>query len=146
MATFSDEHVVLDTNVLVYATNSAAPQHAAARRLHDRALAGEVRACLTAQILFEYFAAVTHEGQLTRLVSPADALADLDTLRSAFPLLPVPGDIDERVGGLLRQTGFSGRHVFDLQIAATMLANGVRCIATYDSRFARIPGILVVPP
>jgi predicted nucleic acid-binding protein len=82
----------------------------------------------------------------TDKVSPADALADLDALRSAFPLLPVPGDIDERVGGLLRQTGFSGRHVFDLQIVATMLANGVRRIATYDSGFTRIPGIFVVAP
>ena len=146
MATFSDERVVLDTNVLVYAMNSAAPQHAAARRLHDRALAGEVRACLTTQILFEYFAAVTHEGQVTRLLSPADALADLDALRSAFELLPAPADIDQRVVGLLRQTGFSGRRVFDVQIAATMLANDVRSIATYDARFATIPGVVVVEP
>jgi toxin-antitoxin system PIN domain toxin len=146
MATFSDEHVVLDTNVLVYATNSAAPQHAAARRLHDRALAGDVPVCLTTQILFEYFAVVTHEGQLTRLVSPADALADLDALRSAFPLLSVPPDLDGRVVDLLRRTGFSGRNVFDVQLAATMLANGVHRIATYDSRFAKIPGIAVVQP
>jgi predicted nucleic acid-binding protein len=146
MATFSDEHVVLDTNILVYATNSAAPQHVAARRMHDQALAGEIHACLTAQILFEYFAAVTYAGQVTRLVSSADALADLDALRSAFPLLPVPADIDERVVQLLRQTGFSGRHVFDVHIAATMLANGVRRIATYDSRFGKIPGVVTIVP
>jgi hypothetical protein len=38
---------VENANVLVYATNSAAPQHVAARRLHDQALAGEIHACLT---------------------------------------------------------------------------------------------------
>jgi hypothetical protein len=33
------------------------------------------------------------------------------------------------------------RHVFDLELAATMLANGVPTIYTYDPRFAKLPGI-----
>ncbi len=146
MASPPDERVVLDTNVLVYAMNAAAEHHAACRHLHDLAVAGEIPTCITLQILFEYFAAVTYAGQLTRILSPTEALADMEALGVAFEVLPAPVDLADRVIALLRETGFSGRHVFDVQLAATMLAAGVRRIYTYDTRFANIPGIVALRP
>lgn len=146
MASPPDERVVLDTNVLVYAMNAAAEQHAASRRLHDRAVKGEIAAYVTTQVLFEYFAAVTHGQQTTRILSPVDALADVEALRATFEILPVPSNLAERVIALLRTTGYSGRHVFDLQLAATMLASGVSRIYTYDPRFKNIPGVMPLEP
>lgn len=146
MASPADERAVLDTNVLVYAMNAATEQHAACRRLHDRAVAGEIAACVTTQVLFEYFSVVTYAGQVTRMLSPTDALADVEALQVAFEILPVPADLADRVIALLRETGFSGRHVFDVQLAATMLAAGVQRIYTYDPRFEKMPGIVAVRP
>jgi predicted nucleic acid-binding protein len=49
--------------------------------------------------------------------------------------------------GLLSQTGFGGKRIHDLALAATMLANGVSRIYTYDQEhFSRIPGIQVLTP
>jgi predicted nucleic acid-binding protein len=142
----ADTQALVDTNVLVYAMNRAAPHHAACRALYERALAGELRLCLNAQVLFEYFAVVTHLGHMERQLSADEALLDLQALADSFQLLPQPEDLPARVMDLLRATGFSGRHVFDVQLAATMLASGVDAIYTYDERFAKIPGITTLVP
>ncbi|MDT7555327.1 MAG: hypothetical protein QOI16_3878 [Pseudonocardiales bacterium] len=47
----------------------------------------------------------------------------------------------------MRQTGFGGRGIFDVSLAATMLASGLSKLYTYDAdRFGKIPGIVVLTP
>jgi|WetSurMetagenome_2_1015567.scaffolds.fasta_scaffold527716_1 uncharacterized protein len=140
------EPALLDTNVLVYAMNKDAPNHDACRALLDRALAQEIQVCVAPQVLFEYFAVVTSPRQMTIPLSAADAASDIECLRRAFPVV-CPG---KRVIDLTLETaralGQSGRHVFDIVLAATMLENGIKAIFTFDDRFARVPGITILTP
>ena len=49
-------------------------------------------------------------------------------------LLTVPSDLVQRLTQLLRRRPVLGRQVFDLQLVATMLGNGVRRIYTFNAK------------
>jgi predicted nucleic acid-binding protein len=52
--------ILLDTNILVHAYNKSSPHQSKAGGIIRRAMRGEIEACLTAQVLFEFFAVVTN--------------------------------------------------------------------------------------
>ena len=47
----SADRVAVDANILVYAVYRDTPQHAASRAWLERAVRGEVKICLTSQVL-----------------------------------------------------------------------------------------------
>jgi predicted nucleic acid-binding protein len=51
-----------------------------------------------------------------------------------------------RTLALLGTLGYTGRHVFDVALTATMLENGIQTIYTYDERFSKMPGIIARTP
>ena len=57
-----DAMVLLDSNILIYAEQRREPQHEVAKSLRDRALAGDISACITPQNLGEFFSVVTNSG------------------------------------------------------------------------------------
>lgn len=138
--------VLLDTNILVYAMNAEAEFHTASLEIRDKALDGEFAACLAPQVLYEYFSIVTRANMVASPLTVAEALSDVETLAEAFPLIFPPVDHVQRTVALMRQAGLSRRHIFDVGLVATMLANGVTRIYTFDDDYHRIPGITVLVP
>ncbi len=62
-------------------------------------------------------------------------------------LLPVPPDIVSAWTELARRHPVRGGGIYDLQLAATMLSNGIRHIHTYHrADFERIDGLEVLTP
>jgi len=141
------DRALLDTNVLVYAAFPNAPQHAAALRLCNDALARRVDACVSPQVLLEFFATVTNPKRVTSPRDHAAAWAEVEKYRAALPVLSPPADLVVRVRSLAEPIGVTRQRVFDVQHAATMLANGIRHIYTFDDAiFKQIPGITVIAP
>jgi toxin-antitoxin system PIN domain toxin len=140
------ERVLLDTNVLVYAMNQDAEHHASCRRLLDRAVDGQVPACLAQQILFEYFAVVTNAKQMPTPLTAAEAASDVEKISRLFPILQTTSGVVASTLSLARTLGVVGRRIFDLVLAATMFENGVTTIYTYDAHFANIPGVVALRP
>jgi predicted nucleic acid-binding protein len=62
-----------------------------------------------------------------------DAIAAIADLISFLRVLPIPARTVEGWLDLLRSRPVTGGEVFDLQLAATMLANGVDRIYTYNT-------------
>lgn len=148
MAT-SDSPALVDTNVLVYALLPEADEHAASRALFVRAQSGELALCLTPQVLAEFYAVVTDPRRVTAPQKPAEAL---NAIRQylAMPsvrLLPVPEDVVTRWVKLVEDRPVTRGAVFDRQLAATMLGNGVTRIYTYNRPdFEVLEGIEVPTP
>lgn len=135
--------------MLVYAHNADAPQHSAARALHDAATGGRVSACITYQNLLEFFAIVTNPRRVARPLSVASAREVLGRyLVNPSPRLIHP--TEETGAWLLRllvKVPVKGAGVFDLYLAATMLTHDVTAIATFNAEdFSRIPGVEVFDP
>jgi len=142
--------ILIDTNVLVYATIPGFPEHARARQLLDEILAGPVQHCLTWINTFEYLRIVTHR----RLVRPAPlpmakALDNVDGLLD-HPRIsridPGPNHLDT-FARVCREAGpVEGNFVHDCRIAAVMRENDVTRILTRDTSFRRVPGLTVIDP
>jgi toxin-antitoxin system PIN domain toxin len=125
---------LLDTNVLVYRYYQQSPQHAACRALLDKAQQAGAGLCVAPQNLSEFFAVVTNPKRVTQAKSPVEAL-DLISELLALPglaLLSVPMDVVDRWMNLVRGAPVAGAKVFDAQLVAIMLSNGVDSIYTFN--------------
>jgi predicted nucleic acid-binding protein len=116
-----------------YALDADAPQHLASRGLLNAARTGANTLFVTSQILCEFYSIVTNPRRIAKPRSPADAIAAIGGLLSFLHILPIPARAVEGWLHLLRRLPVTGGEVFDLQIVATMLANGVRRIYTFNT-------------
>ena len=67
--------------------------------------------------------------------------------KPGISILPVPVDIVERWLGLLQTHPVTRARIFDVQLVATMLGNGVRRIYTFNVRdFTPFPELEVLLP
>jgi len=146
--TAHDEPVLFDTNVLVYASNADAPVHERALTLVKRALAGEIDAALTPQVLAEYLAVVTDPRRLEHPIAPHDAQGQIDALLDGpLRLLTLDDATTRRLAELAAAYDVRAQRLYDLHLVATMLAHGVLTIYTANVHdFRRYAEITAVDP
>ena len=138
---------IIDTNVLIYALDTAAPQHTAALALLDAARADAATLFVTPQILCEFYSVVTNPRRVARPRAAAEAIAVLSEMLSFLHVLPIPAGTIDRLLDLLRRRPVTGSDVFDLQIVAAMQANGISRIYTFNvADFEAFPELSVVMP
>jgi hypothetical protein len=144
----SVEPGIIDTNVLVYALDADAPQHAAARALLETARADTTAPLfVTSQILCEFYSIVTNPRRVPKPRSAAEAIAAISDLLAFLQVLPVPAHAVDGLLDLLRRHPVTAGDVFDLQIVATMQANGVQRIYTFNADdFTVFPELSTVTP
>lgn len=129
------ESLLLDTNVLVYALDASSEHHAASRAVLDRAQSPDAGLCVVPQSLAEFFSLVTNAKRVASPKSPEEALATVESIVAlpGIEVLPVPFDVVARWIELCRKHPVKGAGIYDLQIIAVMLANGVQRICTFDT-------------
>jgi predicted nucleic acid-binding protein len=140
---------VVDANILVYAVNSVAPQHAASRALLEAALDPAVSLYVTSQILCEFYSLITNPKRTPRAWSSGDAVQLISELLTppGLKVLPAPAQAVTRLLELLKRNAVTGSDVFDLQIVATMKANNIQRIYTFNAvDFQKFPELVVVTP
>jgi len=131
----SVEPGILDANVLAYAVNADAPQHAASRILLEAASDPSVRLYVTSQILCELYSVITNPRRVTVASSPTEALRMISAMLAhpGLRVLPIPARAVAGWMELLQRHPVIGGDIFDLQIVATMQANGVHRIYTFNA-------------
>jgi toxin-antitoxin system PIN domain toxin len=145
----SVEPGILDANVLAYAVNADAPQHAASRALLETARDPSARLYVTSQILCEFYSVITNRRRVAVPSSPTEALRILSALLAlpGLHVLPVPARVVAGWMDLLQRHPVTGGNVFDLQIVATMQANNVQRIYTFNTEdFEVFPELAVLVP
>ena len=143
----SVEPGIVDANVLVYAMDADAPQHAASRALLQAARDPSTTFYVTSQVLCEFYSIVTNARRVPKPRSPADAIGAISGLLAFLHVLPIPASAVEGWLDLLRRRPVTGGDVFDFQLVATMLANDVPRIYTFNAKdFESFPEIAAVTP
>jgi predicted nucleic acid-binding protein len=140
---------VLDANVLAYAVNADAPQHIASRTLLEAARDPLKTLFVTSQILCEFYSVITNPRRVAVATSPTEALRIIAAVLAlpGMRVLPAPARTVAGWMELLRRHPVTGGDVFDLQIVATMQANGVHRIYTFNGGdFEIFPEVAVVTP
>ncbi|HVB40775.1 MAG TPA: TA system VapC family ribonuclease toxin [Terriglobales bacterium] len=133
--------ILPDLNLLLYAYDLRAPQHAAAARWWRGCLSGDETVVLLAAVAFGFVRLITGKVFASRF-TPAEAG---DAVRAwlkrpqvqLFDVTPRTLDITT---GLLETLGTAGNLVTDAQIAAVALETGA-VVHTADTDFARFPGV-----
>jgi predicted nucleic acid-binding protein len=138
---------IVDTNVLVYALDADATQHLAARALLEAERDASTTLYVTSQILCEFYSIVTNPRRVPNPRRSGDALSAVSGLLAFLHVLPVPARTVDGWLNLLRRRPVTGGDVFDLQIIATMQANDVHRIYTFNTGdFEIFPELTVVTP
>ena len=145
----SDEWALIDSNVIVYALYKPSEFHLRSRALLNRAQVEDATLCVMPQVLTETYAVITDPRRVSPPFTPADALDAIGRILGmpGLTLFPVPNDVVTRWMELVRSHPVKGNGVFDLQLVAMMLGNGVRKIHTFNrAHFERFPEIEVLTP
>jgi len=142
--------LVIDTNVLVYAADDAAPEQERCRALLERCRADSLPWFLTWGVVYEFLRVVTHPrvlrqprpvneawGFLTSLLSSPTCTVLVATRRHA----DVAAQVLTEHEGVLR-----GNLLHDAHTVVLMREHGVRQVATRDADFHRFSSIEVIDP
>ena len=79
---------IVDTNVLIYALDTAAPQHASS--FWDAARTDAATLFVIPQILCEFYSVMTNPRRVARPRAAAEAIAVLSEMLAFLHVLPVP--------------------------------------------------------
>ncbi len=134
--------ILADANLLIYAVNADAPQHAAARRWLDESLNGTARVGLPWSSLLAFLRLVTNPRIFRRPITMADAWGQVDAWLGSGPAwVPAPTPRHAEVlARLLAAPGVHGNLVPDAHLAALAIEHGLELNST-DGDFARFAGL-----
>lgn len=142
--------LVVDTNVLVYAADDAAPEQDRCRRQLETWRHGARPWHLTWNVVYEFLRVTTHPRVLHRPRVTSEAwsfVAALLASPSCSVLLPTGGH-EVVLRSLLDEVGSSvrGNLHHDAHTVVVMREHGIRRIVTRDTDFHRFPGLEVIDP
>jgi predicted nucleic acid-binding protein len=124
--------ILLDTNILVHAYNQASPCQKVASHIIERAIEGKIHACITQQVLFEFFAVITSAKRVELPLSPDKAaelcldLWECDEIEKIDASELVPRE----VFNLVKSKRLSGSNIFDCILAVYAKVNKIDVIYT----------------
>lgn len=135
--------VVVDTNILLAATDTSRATHATAVEFLDE---DERRLALTPQIVREYLAVSTRPLEANGFgLSGEDATANLAQFLEDMDLLSEDLATTRLLTDLVRRESAQGKQVHDANVVAVALAHGAGCIVTDNTRhFSRFTDLIAV--
>jgi predicted nucleic acid-binding protein len=130
---------MVDTNVLLAATDEGRAEHHDALTILNVWPAGDTTLCVSGQILREYLAVATRPADRNGLgLKSPDALGNVGAIRERTTLVAEDAKVTERLLRLLADVDCSGRQIHDANVIATMLVHGIGTVVTMNvSDFAR---------
>jgi uncharacterized protein len=139
--------IAIDTNLLVYAHRSAAPQHKKAQTAIEMALSRPDRCGIALPCVAEFWSVVTNASFWARPSTAKEASGFLQSLVESGMEVWLPGpNFDARLIQYAKEMKISGARIFDLQIALIAREAGARELWSHDRKFVSIAGLQVVNP
>ena len=139
--------ILVDVNLLLYATNVSASQHRVAREWLDRQLVETPRVGLPWATLLGFLRLVTSPRVIARPLTMAAAWQQVSLWLACEPAwIPLPTERHADVlGKLLAEPGVYGNLVPDAHLAALAIEHGLTLCST-DGDFARFPELKWLNP
>jgi toxin-antitoxin system PIN domain toxin len=134
--------ILVDANLLLYAANTAAPEHPASRAWLDARLSSPARVGLPWPSLLAFVRLATNPLVVRQPVTMTQAWSQVGDWLACEPAwVPLPTDRHVAVvGALLQQPWMTSRLVPDAHLAALAIEHGLTLCST-DGDFARFPGV-----
>ena len=138
---------LVDANLPLYACDSSAPQHRAARRWLEDAFSGAEPVLLPWNSILAFLRIATNPMAWKHPLSVQEAVAIVDEWLSLPNVtVPTPGERHWPIlSGLLPKAQCRGPLVMDAHLAALAIEHGA-VMCTRDRDFARFPGLRLSDP
>lgn len=135
--------MLIDSNILIYAINTASPKHKQAQRFLQE---NSTKLVVAQQNILETLRVLTHP-KFPKPMRLKDAVGVLESIISVARII-YPGDETYYVLlELIKKYNLGGDKIFDAYLAATALSNNINLIATDNIKdFKDIEEIKVVNP
>lgn len=138
--------IVIDTNVLIYAVHTGAPQHERTARWLARAVKESQVLGLPWLAALGFIRISTNRRVFLKPLTPGEALGAVRTCH-AHPAVTVPEPTSRHLSvlsGLLLESGTAGNLTTDAHIAALAIEHGAP-VASFDRDLGRFGVTVVVP-
>ena len=134
--------LLCDANVLLYAVNSDAPNHTAARSWLDGALSGGETIAFPWAVLLAFLRLATHPAVFPLPLGADAAIARVrEWLRQPAATVAEPGSRHlEILAALVEESGVAGNLVSDAHLAALAIELDAELVS-FDRDFARFAGL-----
>ena len=124
---------MLDTNVILSATDEGRAEHRQANQIFNEWAARGTTLYASGQIMREYLAVATRPAGKNGLgLKQADALANVRAFRARTSLLIEDSKVADCLLGLLDEIPCGGKQVHDANVVATMLVHGIDSLVTIN--------------
>ena len=143
------KYILLNTNILLYRADEVSPHYETAKSLIGKGFAGGIHLCVCPQVLVEFFSVVTNPKRMTgKPLEPKEALEEVKRILYSenIAMICPEGDALNKTIELSEKYVLKGPKIFDAQIVATMLSNGVEQIYTFDKGFSMFEEIEALIP
>jgi predicted nucleic acid-binding protein len=135
----------LDTSLIIAATVEAHPAHKAASGFVDARVAEARPMFISLQVCREFLVVLTRQPVSGRVFTLAESLAALEVWLTGCQVLDETVNVLHECLRLVKQFDVHGKQVHDCNIVATMLAHGVRHLATRNAAdFKRYEGLISI--
>ncbi len=138
----------VDTNVLLYAFNVTSPHNPVAKKTLETLLSQQEDVAFTDIVMFEFIAQATSINRPGPSPTAGQAIAQLEnwlTSKSAKVIRSKAGDF-KTFARLCAESGRSGQNIFDVQVAAICIDNGVTEFVTGDKGFEKFTELRIRNP
>jgi toxin-antitoxin system PIN domain toxin len=134
--------ILVDANLLVYASSAAFPQHAKARFWLDTALSGDVRVGMPWPSLLAFLRLTTNRRMFDQPMTMPEAWRQVEAwLGAEVAWIPTPTERHADIlARLIAQPGVRGNLVHDADLAALAIGHGLE-LCSADGDFARFKGL-----
>lgn len=140
---------LIDTNILLYAVNSEAPEHEPAREFLLSGIGSGEAWYLTEGIIYEFLRVATHRKVFHQPLSWEQAIRFLEPILSRSNVTVLGASeghwtiLAERLGSIRHP---AGNLFFDIRTYVLMIEHSVKTIYSADSDFLQFNGITVINP
>jgi len=141
--------LVIDTNILLYAANSADPQHDRCRSFLEETVASGDICFLSENVVYEFLRVATHPRVFPNPLEASDALKFVSAMLAVanFRTLSAGDNHWQILRALVMELGEpSGNFFFDVHTVALMREHGIRRIATADADFVKFRDLEIINP
>lgn len=124
---------MLDTNVILSATDEGRAEHRQAMLIFNNWAGSGTALYASGQIMREYLAVATRSADKNGLgLERADAVANVRAFRTRASLLTEDSKLADCLLGLLDEIPCAGKQIHDANVVATMLVHGIDSLITMN--------------
>lgn len=138
----------VDTNILLFAVRGYEENHLVAKETLEALLAQKESVAFTDIVIFEFIAQVTNKSDPSKAMSTSKAIAQMENWLSS-PGTQVIRSSDKDFKTFTRlsaESGKTGQSIFDAQVAAICIDNGVTEFVTGDKGFEKFTELRIRNP